>query len=170
MTGDPSHSESMSEALVELHETSLRQCAQRIGEENVWSFSSPVVLVKECGEAVVIPVSAIGNHLTVCEHVDHPLIQEWLNMTLNEGPAKALESMLSDTNLEKAGEFAGLYDAWRKDVQRRGHGTVSAGDLAHFVSKARGCWPDEVPVLAVLKEEGKVEVLTFCVAVSDLLR
>jgi len=92
-----------------------------------------------------------------------------LELAIEEGPGRALETMLNDENMEKAEAFAGIYDQWREQVKDRGHATVSAGDLARFVAKARDFWPKQVPVLAVVKEGGKTGLMTFCVEVKGLL-
>ena len=92
-----------------------------------------------------------------------------MELAIEEGPGRALETMLNDENMEKAQAFAGIYDQWREQVKDRGHATVSAGDLARFVAKARDFWPKQVPVLAVLKEGGKTGLMTFCVEVKGLL-
>ena len=65
--------------LVDKHQLELWQAAEQIDASSEWSLSSPCVLVKD-GKAVVIPVSGIGNHLTVCSYVEHPLIQKWLQV------------------------------------------------------------------------------------------
>ena len=127
------------------------------------------MLVKENGEAPLVPATGVGSHLVVDSFVDDPLIQEWLELAIEEGPGRALETMLNDENLEKAEAFASIYDQWREQVKDRGHATVSAGDLARFVAKARDFWPKQVPVVAVVKEGGKTGLMTFCVEVKGLL-
>ena len=169
MADDEMNAETKLQELVELHEPLLRQCAERIRGEEAWSLNSPAVLVKENGEALLVPVTGVGSHLVVDSFVDDPLIQEWLELAIEEGPGRALETMLNDENMEKAEAFAGIYDQWREQVKDRGHATVSAGDLARFVAKARDFWPKQVPVLAVLKEGGKTGLMTFCVEVKGLL-
>jgi len=127
------------------------------------------MLIKENEEALLVPVTGVGSHLVVDSFVDDPLIQEWLELGIEEGPGRALETMLNDENLEKAEAFAGIYYQWREQVKDRVHATVSAGDLARFVAKARDFWPKQVPVLAVVKEGGKTGLMTFCVEVKGLL-
>ena len=75
MADDEINAETKLQELVELHEPLLRQCAERIRGEEAWSLNSPAVLVKENGEALLVPVTGVGSHLVVDSFVDDPLIQ-----------------------------------------------------------------------------------------------
>ena len=155
--------------LVEKHQLELWQAAEQIDASSEWSLSSPCVLVKD-GKAVVIPVSGVGNHLTVCSYVEHPLIQKWLTVFEADGFEAAFDQCLNEASDEDGEDFAVIYDEWRKDVKARGHGEVGAGDLARFTVKAREAFPREVPVIAVVQAGGKKAVMTFCVGVKGLLK
>lgn len=155
--------------LVDKHQLELWQAAEQIDASSEWSLSSPCVLVKD-GKAVVIPVSGIGNHLTVCSYVEHPLIQKWLQVFEADGFEAAFDQCLNEASDEDGEDFAVIYDEWRKDVKARGHGDVGAGDLARFTIRARESFPLEVPVMAVIQDSGKKTVMTFCVGVKDLLK
>ena len=155
--------------LVNKHQLELWQAAEQIDASSEWSLSSPCVLVKD-GKAVVIPVSGIGNHLTVCSYVEHPLIQKWLQVFKADGFEAAFDQCLNEASDEDGEDFAVIYDEWRKDVKARGHGDVGAGDLARFTIRARESFPLEVPVMAVIQDSGKKTVMTFCVGVKDLLK
>ena len=155
--------------LVDKHQLELWQAAEQIDASSEWSLSSPCVLVKD-GKAVVIPVSGIGNHLTVCSYVEHPLIQKWLQVFEADGFEAAFDQCLNEASDEDGEDFAVIYDEWRKDVKARGHGDVGAGDLARFTIRARESFPLEVPVMAVIQDSGKKTVMTFCVGVKSLLK
>ena len=155
--------------LVDKHQLELWQAAEQIAASSEWSLSSPCVLVKD-GKAVVIPVSGIGIHLTVCSYVEHPLIQKWLQVFEADGFEAAFDQCLNEASDEDGEDFAVIYDEWRKDVKARGHGDVGAGDLARFTIRARESFPLEVPVMAVIQDSGKKTVMTFCVGVKGLLK
>ena len=155
--------------LVDKHQLELWQAAEQIDASSEWSLSSPCVLIKD-GKAVVIPVSGIGNYLTVCSYVEHPLIQKWLQVFEADGFEAAFDQCLNQASDEDGEDFAVIYDEWRKDVKARGHGDVGAGDLARFTIKARESFPLEVPVMAVIQDSGKKTVMTFCVGVKGLLK
>ena len=79
MDEDDMYADVRLDELVEKHQLQLWQAAEQINASSEWSLASPCVLVKD-DNAVVIPVSGIGNHLTVCSYVEHPLIQKWLQV------------------------------------------------------------------------------------------
>ena len=155
--------------MVEKHQLELWQAAEQINASSAWSLSSPCVLIKD-GKAVVIPVCGVGNHLTVCSYVEHPLIQKWLQIFEADGFEAAFDQCLNEASDEEGEDFAVIYDEWRKDVKARGHGDVGAGDLARFTIKARESFPREVPVMAVIQDRGKTTVMTFFIEVQGLLK
>ena len=154
--------------LVKRHQLELGQAAKQIDASSEWSLSSPCLFVKD-GKAMVIPVSGVGSHLTVCSYVEHPLIQKWLAVFEAEGFEAAFDQCLNEASDEDGEDFSIIYDEWRKDVKARGHGEIGAGDLARFTVKAREAFPREVPVMAVVQDGGKKAVMTFCVGVKGLL-
>lgn len=169
MDEDDMYADVRLDELVEKHQLELWQAAEQIDASSEWSLSSPCVLIKD-GKAVVIPVSGIGNHLTVCSYVEHPLIQKWLQVFEAEGFEAAFDQCLNQASDEDGEDFALLYDEWRQDVKTRGHGEVGAGDIARFTVKARETYPREVPVMAVIQDGGKKAVMTFWIGVKGLLK
>lgn len=69
--------------------------------------------------------------------------------------------------------FAEEYALFREDVKDRGsHAEISAGDLARFNVKVKrefDAQPRELGVIAQFKDEGRMGILTRCLAVDSLL-
>ena len=158
--------------LVDEHREVLVRGALALQQEKTWSLTTPVVLITPV-EAKVVACSAIGAFLKVDSFVDSPLIKEWLELAKMTSPERALETMLNSNDEAKAEQFAEEYTLFREGVKERGsHAEISAGELASFnvkVRKAFDAKPQELGVIAQFKQEGRMGVITGCVAVNSLL-
>ena len=109
--------------IIDAHREVLTHGALALAEEKEWSLSTPVVLITPT-EAKVIPCGSIGSALSVDTSVANPLIVEWLQLAKQTSPERALETMLNQSDEDRAEEFAAVYDAWRSDRKQRGAGDI----------------------------------------------
>ncbi len=155
---------------IEKHREAMCEAAIQLRANGSWSLSTPCVLITEV-TAEIIPVSAVGLHLQICNHVSDPVLADFIALAKALGSMEeALNQCINNPDLKAAEEFAEKYDAWRRDVEERGHGQISADDLASFARKSREAFPTELAIISAVKDDqGKLSILTGCVAVSSLL-